>query len=177
MAKNQKYITLKFSSAFLPGSIFIRAFCHGDFSHVDAILPNGSLLGARPISGTKIRPANYEHFTKETNVRIPVTATQEKAFYKFLHKQLGKHYDWRAYISFVSSRDWNRSTTWHCSELMSAALLHIKFFAHELIIPAYRIDPVDLLFVLSAMVPSITDVQRLKLIRKMKATKKALKRA
>jgi hypothetical protein len=69
-------------------------FYAGHLSHVDAVMPDGSLLGARSDvikdipTGVQIRPPRYEALV--VAMEIPATPRQEMAFYRFLRAQLGK---------------------------------------------------------------------------------------
>lgn len=103
-------------------------FSAGFLSHVDAVLPDGTLLGARSDiikgvpTGVQIRPPGYENVALEMVMEIPATAFQEVAFYRFLRAQLGKPYDRTAIWAFAFNRDWHEADAWICSELQAAAL-------------------------------------------------------
>src|ERR1700744_1657297 len=100
-------IVLQFVEGSGFGADLIRWFDHGKFSHVDSVLPDGMLLGARDDvidgipSGVQIRPASY--VAKETVLRvtIPCTVNQEEAFYDFVRTQIGKPYDETAIAAFA----------------------------------------------------------------------------
>ena len=53
-------ITLQFVTSRDPESWAIRTFQRGWCSHVDAVMDDGRLLGARSDGGVAIRPQNYE---------------------------------------------------------------------------------------------------------------------
>jgi hypothetical protein len=57
-------IALQFSTEADPVSALIRAFSHGPFSHVDAVLPDGRLLGARADGGVQARATGYAPFSR-----------------------------------------------------------------------------------------------------------------
>jgi hypothetical protein len=61
-------ITLQFVTCSDPGSWAIRTFQRGWCSHVDSVMDDGRLLGARPdagVAGVQIRPPNYQKFVRQ----------------------------------------------------------------------------------------------------------------
>ena len=146
-------ITLQFVSTADLGSDLIEYYDHGLYSHVDAVLPDGRLLGARQDGGVAIRPPNYEKFNRKLVVTLPCPAPISDAFYAFLDAQLGKPYDNSAIAGFAVGRDWRAPDSWFCSELDASALELAGFFAGPLSTPANKVAPDDLLLVLSAIVP------------------------
>lgn len=149
-------ITLQFIGQHDFLSRAIGWFSAGHLSHVDVVMPNGGLLGARSDhyrsragdtslevpAGVRIRPANYVGHPK-TVVRFSIAATtdQEKTFYDFLSRQIGRPYDYEAILGFVFNRDWRETDSWICSELVMAALEKAKLIP-ELYLAANRISPV-----------------------------------
>ena len=105
----------------------IAWFSAGRLSHVDAILPDGRLLGARSDAadgkkGVQIRRANYEKWASRVVIEVPTNRSQEQAFYAFLMNQVGKPYDHMAIWGFVLNRAWREDDAWICSELQAAAM-------------------------------------------------------
>ena len=152
-------IDLQFSSMDDTGSKLIRWFSHGKYSHVDAVLPDGSLLGARSDvragvpSGVQIRPSRYSVFSAVKRVSLPtINDDVSQAFYKFLREQIGKPYDSLSILAFAINRNWRDEDAWFCAELLSRGLEVCKFFPHCLVTPPNRQTPDDLLLVLSALV-------------------------
>lgn len=144
-------ITLQFSTTGDWSSEAIRVFERGWCSHVDAVMDDGSLLGARSDeiggkpAGVQIRPANYEKWTKVERCQIDAPGD---AFLRFLHSQIGKPYDDLALVGLVMERNWRSAGSWFCSELQAAALER-DFFPHMLSSAASHISPRDLLLVVS----------------------------
>ena len=135
------------------GSRLISWFGHLEpVSHVDAVMPDGTLLGARQDGGVKIRPAGYETFSRMIRVTLPCSDIQETEFYSFLTSQLGKPYDETAILAFAANRNWQDEDSWFCSELQTAALVAAGWFPAIPCAPFNKIDPADLLLVLSAFV-------------------------
>jgi hypothetical protein len=149
-------ITLQLSSMEDVGSLAIRAFSHGPYSHVDAVLPDGNLLGARSDQigsvppGVQIRLPGYANFSTLNHVVLPTTPECETAFYDFLRTQIGKPYDHSAILGFAFDRNWRDADSWFCSELVAAALEKAGYFSFCLAAPANKITPADLLLALSA---------------------------
>ena len=152
-------IILQFSYQRDLGADLIKYFGHGaGFSHVDAVLPDGSLLGARSDvcqgvpPGVQIRPPLYADFARTLRVSLDATDTQLHGFNNFLQGQIGKPYDMEAIIGFAVGRDWRAPDSWFCSELQGAALEACGWFPFALATPANKLDPDDLLLALSARV-------------------------
>ena len=108
-------------------SKMIAWFSSGHFSHVDAVMPNGDLLGARNDkvgnrpAGVQIRKPEYAEFSRKVVMTIASNQQQEDEFYKFLKLQIGKPYDKEAIWAFAFNRNWREDDSWICSELQSAA--------------------------------------------------------
>ena len=68
---------------------------YGGFSHVDAVLSDGTLLGARndvagdQPAGVRIRPANYETWARKERLELACTFTQE-ATWESVAKESGR---------------------------------------------------------------------------------------
>ena len=150
-------IVLQFSYQRDLGADLIAYFGHGaGFSHVDAVLPDGSLLGARSdvcqgsMPGVQIRPPHYIDFDRVLLVSLDATEDQLSAWNNFLQAQLGKPYDMEAIVGFAVGRDWRAPDSWFCSELQAAALESAGWFPFDLATPANKLDPDDLLLAISA---------------------------
>lgn len=140
----------------------IRMYDHGRWSHVDAVMADGWLLGARDDevggkpSGVQVRPAGYRQFAATKRVSIPATEQQTQDFQSFLIAQVGKPYDQTAICGFVFDRDWRDPEAWFCSELQGAALETAKVFGHELATPTDKLTPSGLYLAVSVLV-DVTD--------------------
>lgn len=135
-------ITLQFSTQHKPGAWLIRKFTWSPFSHVDFVLPDGRLLGARGAGGVQIREP--ELFAKLARFQVDAPA----AVLELAKSQIGKPYDWGAIAGFVAKHDWSSEHAWFCSELVAWAF-------HQAGCPLLnarhlnRITPRDLLLSLS----------------------------
>jgi hypothetical protein len=101
-------IVLQFAAQNDALSRAICAFDHGWPSHVDAVMPDGRLLGARADGGVKLRTANYARFARVLRVAIPAADDVSARFYCFLNAQLDKPYDFEAIAAFAFDRDWRK---------------------------------------------------------------------
>lgn len=159
-------VTLQFARFSDPLSWAIRQYDHGEWSHVDALIPmdcfatapGGGLLGARNdhiqgiAAGVQIRPPGYVASAERVKaVDIPCTPDQAKAFYRFLQDQIGKPYDQWGIAGFVAGRDWREPDSWFCSELQGAALEHAGIFRWRLAVETNKLTPDGLYLALSAI--------------------------
>lgn len=157
-------ITIQFVGAASIGGELIEWFDHGRFSHVDAVLPDGRLLGARSDSvggaqpGVQIRTPDYAAWNAILRVDLPSTPEMEAKFYAFLKAQIGKPYDKTAIVGFVTGRDWRDSNAWFCSELVAAALEACGWFKWPLIVPDEKVAPDDLALLVSVLVRITQDM-------------------
>lgn len=143
-------IVLQFVRATDPLSNMIALYQRGWPSHVDAVLPDGQLLGARLDGGVAIRPHDYEHFDQKLVVRLDTAQAVRDNYYAWLGNQLGKPYDIKAILAFAAlGRDWRDDEAWFCSELLAAGLEQCQFFPHPLSVTPNLLTPRDLLLVLS----------------------------
>ena len=129
----------------------IRWYTRGNFTHAEFAWPltsghPGGWLGAQPRGGVKVRDAAYLNCEYEVRF-IELNKTEVEKLVRFLERQIGKPYDWKAIFkmgcrpldSFVSH---NR---WFCSELVFYALAHIgKYILWEPENIATRLSPRDL---------------------------------
>lgn len=146
-------ITLRFVTDGTPVSAGIRAFEYGFWaSHVEALMPDGTLLGAHYDGGVMARPHDYDagRFTREEYREIAASPDETARFHDFLRAQIGKPYDVTAIAAFVLGRDWREQDSWFCSELIGAALAECGYFAHELATSFNHITPRDVLLIVSS---------------------------
>lgn len=147
-------IVLQFSTENAVGSWAIREFEHGWASHVDTVLPDNRLLGARHLGGVQIREADYARFSRVQRLELPTTEAIAAVYSAFLTSQLGKPYDLTAVVSFAVGRTWRELDSWFCSELVAAGL-EASGLVPSLDAPASRVTPEMLLFLCSALTRTI----------------------
>lgn len=144
-------IRLRFVTSHDIVSAAIRAAEYGFWaSHVEAIMPDGKLLGAHFRGGVLARDPNYDTGTRtnEMIVKVETTPEIEAAFHDFLVSQVGKAYDITAIEGLVARRNWQEPDSWFCSELICAGLVHAGYLP-MLAIDPYKVTPRDLLLILS----------------------------
>ena len=114
-------ITLQFVSDDTLGADLIGWYTRSLYTHVDAIMPGGGLLGARIKGGVQSRPPDYRTFTRCARFTTTLSPEAENRFYGTLVSQLGKPYDWTGIVGFIADRDWRDPSHWYCSELIAWA--------------------------------------------------------
>jgi len=150
-------VTFQFVEGRGLSSSLIEWFDHDRYSHVDLVLRDGTLLGARDDmilgipAGVQIRPSSYVDGESVLRVSVPCTDEQEAAFYAYAQEQVGKPYDQEAIAAFVVGRNWRDPNDWYCSEL-GAACTEKSGIVPPLIAPCNKIAPGDLALLLSALV-------------------------
>ena len=157
-------VTLQFCSFDSLAGELIDWFTQGSVGHVDAVMSDGSLLGAQHEAGlggmpagVQIRPANYggnSGMRHRMRASLMVTDDEAEAFYSFLRQQVGKPYDTTAILAFAVGRDWRERDSWFCSELQAAALEEAGI-VRRLVAPSQKITPAALMLTCSAL----TDIE------------------
>lgn len=146
-------IRLRFVNGLSIISAGIRAAEYGFWcSHVEAVMRDGTLLGAHAAGGVMERPRDYDtgEFSREQFVDLRSSPEMEDTFEAFLRAQVGRPYDFSAILAFVARRDWQEPDSWFCSELQAAALVTCGWLSGKLGTEANHITPRDLLLMLSA---------------------------
>jgi uncharacterized protein YycO len=116
-------------------------------------MPDGRLLGAHMNGGVMIREPGYDSDWKRAREEVftlVAGADQQKSFWSFLRKQVGKPYDMTAIAGIAFGREWQKADSWYCSELIAAALAACGWFPFPLASDIAKITPRDLLLLISA---------------------------
>lgn len=119
---------------------------YGGYSHVDAVLPDGSLLGARSDRvggqppGVRIRPANYDKWVRRVVLGLSVSSTDAFTWEAWLRSQVGKPYDMPAIWGFLLGRKTEEKGQWICSALQAGALEAVGAM-HRLLVPPSQVTP------------------------------------
>lgn len=101
---------------------------YGGWSHVDAILRDGTLLGARSDSvggkppGVQIRPVDYAKWTRRTIIELPCTPYEADTWEAFLRSQVGCGYDKADILGLILGKPLMTAGHWICSALQLDAL-------------------------------------------------------
>lgn len=94
---------------------------YGGYSHVDAVLPSGELLGARSDqvggkpAGVQIRPQNYERWVNRRVLTLPCDPVTAYRWEKRLHSQIGCGYDSADILGFILGKPMWQPGNWICS--------------------------------------------------------------
>lgn len=100
------------------------------FSHVDIVLPDGRLLGARDDAvggepaGVWIRPPNYEHWVRRQVLTYLCHPLGVKRAHDWAMGEISKKYDDDAIAGFIFGQRWHRHGDFICSVLAGNYLLH-----------------------------------------------------
>jgi len=149
-------ITIRFVGGDDAVSRLIRAGSYGYWAtHTEALMPDGTLLGAHLEGGVMARPRDYDtgEFEREEYVELAAKQSAEDAFNSFLRGQLGKAYDMKvieaiAASALIGERNWRDSGKWICSELITAAL-EAAGWLPNLAVDVNHLTPRDVRLVLS----------------------------
>lgn len=108
-------VTLRFSTTSGVFSRLIRWVTWSDYSHVDFVLEDGTLLGSDSNGGVKIREHDPSKKSKDFVVDAPYSVV-ERAM-----TQLGKKYDWKGIVGMGLRKRIESKNKWFCSELIAWA--------------------------------------------------------
>ena len=114
-------ITLQFTGTDTWASDTVGWYTRSVFTHVDVVLDDGRLLGARINGGVQIRPRDYQKILFVQRYRTTLSVAGEHDFHLALLEQIGKPYDWTAVLGLVMNRNWRQTDRWFCSELVAWA--------------------------------------------------------
>ena len=129
---------------------------YGGFSHVDAVMPDGRLLGARDdapdgsLAGVRIRPANYEVWARQEVLELPAPHIVASKWVAWLYSQQGRPYDIGSIWGFILGRDLHQKGHWICSQLQLEALEECGLMPH-LETPKQQVTPGSLRLMLLAL--------------------------
>ena len=123
-------ITVEFSdTGSIPGNA-VKLFTWSWAPHVDFVLPDGSLLGARPSCGVAVVARAPARRVERFEVDAP------DAVLANARSQVGRPYDWAGVLGVALHRDWRATDSWFCSELIAWAFAEAGY-------PILRSDTVD----------------------------------
>lgn len=107
-----------------PVSAFIRWYTWSNWSHIDFVLPSGSLLGARQDGGVQIRQPGYVEFTHTLVLEAPDAPDD---IYEHALKQVGKPYSKETILGLAVRQDYGDDSEFDCSEFVTYASLQTSF--------------------------------------------------
>jgi uncharacterized protein YycO len=104
------------------GSWIIRFVTWSEYSHVDLLIDNQSLVGAIAFDGVVLSnvEARLSKASKAVLMDIPVKDIELSK--EFAVNQLGKKYDWLGVIGIGLKRNWQEDGKWSCAELVAKIL-------------------------------------------------------
>lgn len=94
---------------------------YGGFSHVDAVLADGSLLGARSDSvggkppGVQVRPHAYAKWKRREVIELDCSALTANRYYTYLESQIGAGYDTADILGLIVGQPIKTPGHWICS--------------------------------------------------------------
>jgi hypothetical protein len=125
------------------------------FSHVDAIMPDGMMLGARATrigsvpAGVQLRKPGYLKWERQAVVTIPSTPQQEEAWQKWLMSKINSPYDEKAILGFLLDQSWSTPGDYICSALQTGALKEIGVLKRPTPVRDSQITPDSLFLMLT----------------------------
>lgn len=104
-----------------PGSALIRLGTWSDWSHVEAVIDNETLIGAAwPHGVAPVKMA--DRLSLASHAGIMTFPCNRAAALAWANGQQGKPYDLAGAIGIGLHRDWQRDDAWFCSEFIAAML-------------------------------------------------------
>lgn len=107
-------IKLQFTRGKGPVAWAIRWFTWSSYNHVDFVLSDGSLLGAKASGGVRVREPL-------AGKKVTYTVDAPESVLYAAQSQIGKSYDFMAIVGFLFRRRWHRPNRWFCSEFVAWA--------------------------------------------------------
>lgn len=127
------------------------------FSHVEAVMPDGTLLGAHAGGGVLARPADYDknEWTKQSFWSYAVDDGAAAKWESYLRERIGRPYDYQAILGFVMRNSLHDKMHIICSALQTMALrtYGASVFPFPLIVPAHETSPRDLAMMCNVLAP------------------------
>ena len=125
-------------------------------SHCEAVMPDGTYLGAHADGGVAARPPDYDKgiWTQQLFLDLPCTDEQKAAHIRYLAKKIGEPYDAASIFGFVARADQHTPNHIICSalQLMSLRQPEAPYLPYPVVVPAHGVSPRDLLMILSGRV-------------------------
>lgn len=111
-------VILQFSNKRNMFSWAIRFFTWSWTAHVDVVESDGNLIGSTFRQGVHRDIFKRENYDRIHYYTIDIDYDD---FMYFIKSQLGKKYDWFAFLGFLFRRDWHNTDRWFCFELIAWA--------------------------------------------------------
>jgi len=128
----------------------------GKVSHVEAVMPDGSIIAALIGEGVVRKPGDYDTTsTSQIFVDVAMSSHALDLWTKYLESRLGRPYDMDAIVGIALHLNWHQRLGFICSMLLTLSLRKSCTFPVPLSEPAHEVTPRDLLLILSGH-PSVT---------------------
>jgi uncharacterized protein YycO len=107
-------------------------FSRGNYSHVAFLLEDGSVIEAKPFKGVRKIPNLFFERSPKQIIELytaHLTDEEELIIKNFLHKQIGKSYDYMSVLGFIinkSEKGRKKTKRWLCSELVFCAFKKVN---------------------------------------------------
>jgi hypothetical protein len=146
------FIRLRFVTTSGPESAIIRFVTGHWSSHVEAVMPDGTYLGAHADGGVQARPPDYDAATWTQQLFVDLPCDDVPQFERHLRGRIGTPYDIAAIRGFALRT--NEHVPMHaiCSATQVLALRSCGFFGVPIAQAAHLISPRDLILILSGRV-------------------------
>lgn len=141
-------IALYLGSSFVDKTILF--FSRGGYTHAAVIMPDNSVIEAYPFRKVRKRASLTDQMndSKVEVYEVLTTPEQDAVVIDFLHKQIGKGYDYWNILGFVfhTTHEGRISTgRWFCSELVFATFKKANINLLERV-EAWKVSPTILSF-------------------------------
>ena len=111
---------------------FVRWWTRSQYSHVELVMPNGTMAGIRPPEDPIVRRRSLLGIKEDDwdFIEISVTEKQLRKIRKFIESTKGQGYDWLGMIaSHLTPCKVKLPNKWYCSEWVLYALTVSKVFS------------------------------------------------
>lgn len=104
----------------------IQWYTHSKYSHIRIAISDTEFIEA---TWPKVRRGHITELKKGYTVKtpiIPLTPEEQMNIRLFLHKKIGKKYDWRGLLSFIVRKNVSNKNWYFCNELAEEAYIAIN---------------------------------------------------
>lgn len=119
----------------------IRYWTWDQYSHVEFVLPDGTLFGSRLSGGVQIRPADYIKTSLVTLLSWSGTPEDEATIMTWAKAQIGESYGWKDVVDEALHAELLKPSSMDCSHFVTRALSKAGFMCTRK--PFYQNTPAD----------------------------------
>lgn len=127
----------------------IKFFTRGTYVHCSIILPDNTVIDAKPFHGVVKHNCLNDTIKKDAIITlfdVQTTSDQDIIIIDFLNRQIGKKYDWWSVFGFIlyTTEEGRKSyNKWFCSELIFATFNKVNISLLERA-EAWKMSPTTL---------------------------------